>query len=197
MRKILLAVIAISVTLLLPSCIGLTNISTPHTVALNQGNFKFVKSISAETKATYVFGIGGFKDKANEDVIDNLRLKANLQPNQALADVHVKVTTKTYLGIVTKRTLTASASVVEFKDSATNSFVETPATPVVESCDIETNRESVYKRLQEINNILISGNTDDISNIINEVERIDRWYNSISATYPEIHNILKEIKKLL
>ena len=123
MKKILLVVTAISVTLLLSSCVGLTNISTPQTVALNQGNFKFVKSVSAETKATYVFGIGGFKDRATADVVEKLRETAQLQSNQALADIRIKTTKKIY-GIVVKRILTASASVVEFCDIATNTFIE-------------------------------------------------------------------------
>lgn len=123
MKKILLVVTAISVTLLLSSCVGLTNISTPQTVALNQGNFKFVKTVSAETKATYVLGIGGFKDRATADVVEKLRETAQLQSNQALADIRIKTTKKIY-GIVVKRILTASASVVEFCDIATNTFIE-------------------------------------------------------------------------
>ncbi|MBR5533085.1 MAG: hypothetical protein IKU59_07265 [Bacteroidales bacterium] len=122
MKKILLAVIAISVTLLFSSCVGLTNITAPQTVALNQGNFRFVKSVNAEIKATYVFGMGGFRDGATADVVEKLIEKANLQPNQALADIRVKTTKKIYLGIVVKRTLTAAASVVEFCDVEINTF---------------------------------------------------------------------------
>lgn len=106
---------------LLSSCVGITNISTPNSVALSQGNFKFVKTVSAETKALYVFGLGGFRDRATEDVVEKLRVEANLQPNQALADIRIK-TTKTIYGVVVRRTLTAAAIVVEFKDSETNSF---------------------------------------------------------------------------
>lgn len=220
MKKILLAVIAISVTLLLPSCIGLTNISTPHTVALNQGNFKFVKSVNAETLSSYVFGIGGFRNSATEDVVEKLREKADLQPNQALADIRIKLTTKIYLGIVVQRTLTAAASVVEFKDTNTNSFVETDeevsklidvykekdAIDTEQIVDANTKededidlslREAVFLKLKKIRYSLKNGNVEDMSEIKSEVDRISKWYNSISATYPEIHNILKEIKKLL
>lgn len=132
MKKILLVVTAISVTLLLSSCVGLTNISTPQTVALNQGNFKFVKSVSAETEATYVFGIGGFKDRATADVVEKLREAAELQSNQALADIRIKSTTNCYLGIVVKRFLTATATVVEFCDIATNTFIERPIPEIIE-----------------------------------------------------------------
>lgn len=100
-----MAVIAVSVTLLLPSCVGLTNITTPQTVALNQGNFKFVKSVSAETKALYVFGIGGLRDRATTDVVEKLRKGAQLQSNQALADIRIKTTNKIYFGIVVKKNI--------------------------------------------------------------------------------------------
>ena len=112
----------IPLIVLLSSCMGLTYITTPQTVALSQGNFKFVRTVKVETKAWYVFGIGGFEDRATEDVIEKLRVRAELQPNQALADIRVKTTNKYYLGIVIKRTLTAAATVVEFKDSGTNTF---------------------------------------------------------------------------
>ena len=113
MKKFFLFAIA---TILLASCAGLTHISTPQTVALDKANFKFVKNVSAETKATYFLGIGGMSEQANADVYGYLQKKANLQPNQALADVRIKTTKKCYLGIVVIRTLTASATVVEFTE---------------------------------------------------------------------------------
>lgn len=103
-------------TILLTACAGLTYVTTPHTVALNQANFKFVRNVTAETTATYVFGIGGMSQNANADVIERLQKNAKIQPNQALADIHIKTTTKCYLGIVLVRTLTASAAVVEFTE---------------------------------------------------------------------------------
>ena len=93
MRKFLLM---IPVILMLSSCMGLTNISTPNSVALNQGNFKFIKSVSAETRATYVFGMGGFRKSAMSDVIEDLRTEADLQPNQALADIRIKTINRVY-----------------------------------------------------------------------------------------------------
>ena len=113
MKKfILLSLFAI----LLTSCAGMTHVTTPHTVALNKANFKFVKNVKAETKATYVFGIGGMSESANADVIENLQKNADIKPNQALADIHIKTTYKCFLGIILTRTLTASAAVVEFTE---------------------------------------------------------------------------------
>ena len=208
MKKILLVVTAISVTLLLSSCVGLTNISTPQTVALNQGNFKFVKTVSAETKATYVFGIGGFKDRATADVVEKLRETAQLQSNQALADIRIKTTKKIY-GIVVKRILTASASVVEFCDIATNTFIERENNKInaesgnsieqnfTSESNKELTREYVYQQLLDINKTLQSNNVENIEDIEHKVKRIEKWYNNIARRYPEIESLLKEIKKQL
>ena len=260
MEKILLVVTAITVTLLLSSCVGLTNISTPQTVALNQGNFKFVKTVSTETKATYVLGIGGFKDRATADVVEKLREAAELQSNQALADIRIKTTKKIYLGIVVKRILTASATVVEFCNMTTNTFIESeniktntesfihpnnkktqskskgkeqkqlsiketkqkiskqPKTSkpikIEKSAKVEkqensieqnftsesnkeSTRESVYQQLLDINKTLQSNNVENIEDIEHKVKRIEKWYNNIGPTYPEIESLLKEIKKQL
>lgn len=111
---------------LLCSCAGLTNISTPNSVALNQGNFKFVKNVSEETKATFILAIGGLSKRATADVVEKLEIKARLQPNQALADIRIKTTTKVFaFGFVVTRTLTATASVVEFYNTPTSGCAET------------------------------------------------------------------------
>lgn len=122
MKKIILMMVA---AILLCSCGGLTNISTPNSVALNQGNFKFIKTVTAKTNASYVLGIGGLSDSATEDVLEKLKITANLKPNQALADIRVKCTTKVwFIGFYITRTLTATASVVEFYNTETHTFSE-------------------------------------------------------------------------
>lgn len=101
--------------IVLSSCAGLTEISTPQSVALNTGNFKFVKSVNASTQATYFLSIGGMSESATADVVDKLITEADLHPNQALADIRIKTTCKYYLGFIfVRRITTASASVVEF-----------------------------------------------------------------------------------
>ena len=115
-------VLMMMTAILLCSC-GLTNITTPNSVALNEGNFKFVKTVTAETPSLYVFCIGGLSSRATADVVEKLKTVAQLQPNQALADIRIKTTTKVWVfGIVITRKLTATASVVEFVDAETNSF---------------------------------------------------------------------------
>ena len=58
-------------------------------------------------------------------------------------------------------------------------------------------REVESLKLKKIKYSLTHGNVENLSEIKTEFDRISKWYNSISATYPEIHNLLKEIKKLL
>ena len=224
MRKNLLAVIAISVTLLLSSCAGLTNITTPQTVALNQGNFKFVKTVCVETYSHYVLLFGGISRSAKEDVVEKLIEAADLQPNQALADIRIKYTNEIWaLGIYIRRILTASASVVEFEDSETNAF---SASDIINSTsdytsplnqeketeqiigskievkneksqNLEYIRELVYNKLLQIKESIINETEKDRAQTIEEYKEIKAWYKNIHYIYPEIHNILKEIKSLL
>lgn len=212
MRKFLLM---IPVILMLSSCMGLTNISTPDSVALNQGNFKFIKSVSAETRATYVFGMGGFRKSAMSDVIEDLRTEADLQPNQALADIRIKTTNRVYLGIVVVRTLTASASVVEFKDSETNTFAKGEECVYKESepepmnkvnnnkelkeikQDSPYTKETAYNKLLEIKESIINGTEKDRKETIEEYKKIKKWYYRIQPVYSEVENLLKEVKRLL
>lgn len=211
MRKILLLVIVSSITLYLPSCIGITNITAPQTVALNQGNFKFVKSVSAETEAVYILGIGGFGDNATADIVEKLREEAQLQSNQALADIRIKTTTKNYLCIVIKRTLTASATVVEFRDIETNSFINRTATEIIEEEVVQTPKSDkdsiaiteaiIEQPLAEEKNIdekaVIEENSSEIKDdkdfsIEYSIERLEKIKNSLLGGNVENKEKLKE-----
>lgn len=111
--------------ILLCSCGGLTNITTPNSVALNQGNFRFVKTVTAEVPSLYVFCIGGLSSRATADVVEKLKTSAQLQQNQALADIRIKTTTKLWVfGIVITKKLTATASVVEFIDTSRKQIMQ-------------------------------------------------------------------------
>lgn len=213
MKKILLLAL---LTALLSSCVGITNISTPQTVALNQGNFKFVKSVSAETEATYVFGIGGFREEATADVVSRLLEVAQLQSNQALADIRIKSTTNCYLGIVVKRFLTVTASVVEFCDIATNTFIERPISEIIEEevvleqpleegpLEVIKEKENltieyVLKRLENIKQSLDAGDVVDKEELNNEIKMIREWYykSNLNYAFPEVEKYIRKIKKQL
>ena len=61
----------------------------------------------------------------------------------------------------------------------------------------ESTREYVYQQLLDINKTLQSDNVENIEDIEHKVKRIEKWYNNIGPTYPEIESLLKEIKKQL
>ena len=181
--------------ILLSSCVGLTNISTPQTVALNQGNFRFLKTVSASTSAFYFLGIGGLSNEANTDVVEKLIVEAGLQPNQALVDLRIKTTRKCFLGVVFTRTLTASASVVEFVVTANGVFMGTGDSGGVSDADAE--RQAKLKRLIEINKCLSSSSSCDIEALGCEFADIERWYDRNGCYSPVEWSELKNAKESL
>ena len=184
--------------ILLSSCAGVTYISTPQTVALNQGNFKMVKTATASATAYYVLGIGGFSEEANADVVEKMMEEAKLQPNQALADIRVKTTCKCYLGVVVVRTLTASATVVEFTDSVTGVFLSKDV--VSDDSLDQTEREAKLKRLLEISTSLSNGSVSDLETIKAEVLVIGEWYDENgyykTVEWNEYKKVLELIQKM-
>ena len=193
MKKLLVMLFS---AILLSSCAGITYVSTPQTVALNSNNFKFIKPVSAETTATYVFGIGGMSPRANEDVVKKLIEEAHLKPYQALADIRIKTTNKCFLGLIITRTLTASATVVEFigtnqntPTEATN--IETP-TASFQPQQTQTPREATLTRLKEINALLSNGAAYNAESIKAEINEIEQWY--VQNGYYKLDE-KKELKK--
>lgn len=203
--------------ILLCSCGGLTNITTPNSVALNQGNFRFVKTVTAGVPSLYVFCIGGLSSRATADVVEKLKTSAQLQQNQALADIRIKTTTKLWVfGIVITKKLTATASVVEFIDTGrkTNNAIgfeedttdiykgdttETkyPTTDIEPSVKQKDVRETLYKRVQEINALLKAGTVEDQESIAKELNDIEKWYgNNGYYTWDENKN-MRAVKQLL
>ena len=213
MRKLVFMLITAAV---LSSCGGLTHITAPNSVSLSHDNFKFVKVVNAETEAHYILGIGGLSDRATEDVVEKLRQNAYLQKNQALADIHIKTTTKVFvLGLYIKRTLTASATVVEFgnehserlltnKQSDNNipqnaqqvSLVNPPSVSK-DNKEVEYTRETACKILMEINKDLENGNIKDIESTKQQIDAINTWYHSYNVIYLDIEKQLRISKKYL
>ena len=121
MRKIIVLTVS---AIMLVSCASFTQVTAPSSLTAYPGSpgdarGKVIRSVEAQTKATYVFGIGGMSKSANHDVLEKLRVEEKLKPNQALSYAYVTTTTKIYLcGIVKKRILRASALVVEFQDGS-------------------------------------------------------------------------------
>ena len=107
---LLLASCGISQNLTYNSNVNQTN------VVLSQKNFLVVKTVKAETSATYVLGIGGMSKKAlQNNAVAELTQKANLTGSQALINVTVKSTGKFVL-IYGKTTYYAEGTVIEFDE---------------------------------------------------------------------------------
>lgn len=120
MKKSLLKLfVAVAAVFMLASC-GISSHLTANAnlnqteVVLSQKNFHVVKSVEANTSATYIFGIGGLnKNALKNNAIAELTKKANLTGSQALVNVTIKYSTKMIL-CYQKVTAYAEATVVEF-----------------------------------------------------------------------------------
>ena len=177
--------------LLLSSCMGITSITTPQSAIINQANFKFIRTASASTTTCYFLGIGGLSKEENADVVEKLIEKAELQQNQALTHIRIETTQKYFLGIVTTRTLTASATVVEFfnPESTSEKSESQPSSP--------SPREEKLARLREINKHLSQGTNGNIEAIISEINDIDEWYKRNGCYKLAEWNELKKAKDFL
>ena len=120
MKKFLTRIaMAVAAVLLLAGC-GVSQTLTTNAnlnqtnVVLSQKNFHVVKTVEAETSATYVFGIGGMSKKAlYNNAVAELTKKADLTGSQALVNVTVKSSAKLAV-VFGKVTYRAEATVIEF-----------------------------------------------------------------------------------
>ena len=122
MKKLFSRIAMVAATVLLLASCGIsqnltTNANLNQTnVVLAQKNFHVVKTVEAETSATYVFGIGGLSKKAlHNNAVAELTKKANLTGSQALVNVTVKNSCKVIL-CYSKVTYLAEGTVIEFDE---------------------------------------------------------------------------------
>lgn len=102
----------------LGSCGIVTPVSnnlTDTRVVLDRSNFKVIGQAEGESSATYILGIGGLSKKAlKNNAINEMSKNANLKGSQTLTNITTQSSIKTFLGVYTKITYTATANVVEF-----------------------------------------------------------------------------------
>ncbi|MBR5828236.1 MAG: hypothetical protein IKY49_03265 [Paludibacteraceae bacterium] len=109
------------VAVVMASCAGLN--TTPYLtspvetkVIVKEGNFDIVKEVEGEWSAVYVFGIGGLKKAALEtNAISEMYKNAKLTGSQQIINITTTISTKSILGIYTKRYVKAHGYVVQFK----------------------------------------------------------------------------------
>jgi len=121
--KIILGIALLASTFLLNSCginLGLLTDKTRTitNVELNKKNFKVLDRVSGTSSATYVFFVGGMKNKALIDMATNDMLsKANLTGGaKALTNTTLDVHKGGLPFIYQKITVTVSATVIEFTE---------------------------------------------------------------------------------
>lgn len=122
MKKFLTRIaMAVAAVLIFAGCGVSSNLTTnanlnQTNVVLSQKNYHVVKTVKAETSATYVFGIGGLSKQAlYNNAVAELTKKANLTGSQALVNVTVTNSAKLIV-CVGKVTYTAEATVIEFDE---------------------------------------------------------------------------------
>ena len=116
MKQGLLTILAIVIVAL-----GMTSCSTTsklqsmdnNLVILNSANFEYVKTVKEDASATYILGFCG--GNPEQKAIDRLKETAALKPNQTLANYSFVKSKRIILGLVSIKTITVTADVIEFK----------------------------------------------------------------------------------
>jgi hypothetical protein len=87
-------------------------------VSLNQANFKVITTASGSSQTKLVMGFGGLKKEALvAEARKDLLAKANLTPNQVLANISLDIKTSIFPGfipVVVIQKVTVTADVIEF-----------------------------------------------------------------------------------
>ena len=135
MKKYLL-VSSVLLSFLLSGCFATHSGYLNNSASLSQANFKYVKrSISGESIATTVLGIGGLGRQAMVDEAKSDMLRGvNLKSNQTIANSTVSWKNSFYLGLFITNKCTVTADIIEFvkegEEVADNSIVPVVQTKV-------------------------------------------------------------------
>ena len=139
----LIAFLAIS---LLSGCVGINNfaynapsvsVDSRELKLVNQ-EYKIIKKVTGKATATYIFGIGGMSEKAQElfqASYQDMKWKANLGSNQTIIDVVAEKNFRCYLGIVSVNVIYTTGTVIE--------FVENPNIQNIGSTEKQKNTSSI------------------------------------------------------
>ena len=117
--------LAAFISLLMSSCIGLHNTGLTGNskvyetrVELNKKNFKVIARVKGESRATYVFGIGGVsKNALVEEARADMLSKADIIGGaRAIINETVETKLTSYFGVVLEKKIIVSASIIEFTE---------------------------------------------------------------------------------
>lgn len=120
MKKSILTSVALAATLMLSSCgVSMTtsNNLTETKVVLSQKNFKVLGQAYGESRAKYIFGIGGMrKSTLRANAIDEMSRNAQLTGAQTLTNVTTHLSVKMVTPIYVEVTCSATGNIVEFTE---------------------------------------------------------------------------------
>jgi hypothetical protein len=114
MKKLIILIFSV---VLLSSCATHSGYIA-SSASLSKANFSYKKQISGTSKATYVFGLGGFsKQSLIDEAKRNMLAENPLKENQALANVSVSWKKSSYTIFVIINKCIVTADIVEFNDN--------------------------------------------------------------------------------
>lgn len=114
MKRILSFFIIAALCFAATGCATLSSLNAIDTgTAVSAANFHYVKSVVGKSNSVYILGLAGGDDAGK--ALAHLKESADLQDNQALANVAVVNTQRIILGIIIRVNTTVTADVIEFE----------------------------------------------------------------------------------
>ena len=114
MKRIIPIIIVAAFGFAASGCATLSSLNAIDTgTAVSAANFHYVKSVVGQSTSVYILGLAGGDDAGK--ALAHLKESADLQDNQALANVAVVNTQRIVLGIIIRVKTTVTADVIEFE----------------------------------------------------------------------------------
>lgn len=184
-------------TFCLTGCFAAQQLAVTNSASLDRANFKVIGAVSGQSKATYVFGIGGFSEKARTtDAMQEMYKSAKLKENQTIANISQFTNSSWILPpIVIMRTTTVTGTIVEFiPDGATPSPAPAPQVQnsgegdkVCVEKDLAPQIEDLQTLASQINEINAQIRTAKKQGKTSEVRVLNDMLKKKSEQYDKLH----------
>ena len=119
MKKSILFTVLVMAVFCLCSC-GITSTTSNNisgtSVVLKRNNFRVLGQAYGQSKATYVFGMGGIRKRAlRANAIDEMSRSAHLTGSQALVNITTHTSYRMITPLFVEITCDATANIIEFQ----------------------------------------------------------------------------------
>ena len=117
MKKTILSLIAVvAMAFSMTSCMTAGNLTAMSDgTAISAANFSYVGTVTAQAETSYYLYLFGGSN-IEQQVMDELRTKADLKPGQCLTNIRVTTEEQMVLfGVVINKTVRGTADIVQFK----------------------------------------------------------------------------------